>query len=147
MPLPLLALAAAIPTRVKLAIGVGLVAAIASGVLYWRHTRQVNALRDEIVTLTQQRDAEHVRAVEFEGALRSMTANRDLMASRVADQNRQIEQLQVTRKLVEQTASLAAVRVIESGKATITELRAPTTAIKPGHEAMNQFTEMLEGAK
>lgn len=141
MPVPFLALGALrlLPSSLKVGLVVGLVSAGLFGIFQWRHTREVGGFRKDLAAATQQRDAEHVRAVEFEGALRSMTANRDLMASRVADQNRQIEQLEVTRRLIEQTASLAAVRVVQSATAAADELRAPTTTVKPGHEPMNEW--------
>lgn len=123
------------PTWVKAAIA----GAALLGLLQVRHWWEVRGLEKQIATLTDERDAERTANAALRVSLSEVQANRDTLESRLREQGRAIELLQVTAKAAESKAALASARAIAAGRKASEALRAPTTSVPPGHGAMNEW--------
>jgi len=124
-----------LPSPVRL----GLVAALAIGVLQWRHGREVRGLQQVFAaTAADLRDAQATQAI-LSGQLVAMTANRDRLVADVQAQRDAIAGLQLAGQRAAQAASLAAVRVLRDGASEAVALRTEPARVPAGHEALNAW--------
>lgn len=103
------------------------------------HWREHRADRSALASLERQRDEQARQKLEFRAALSDVTANRDMLVRRLTEQNNAIQALQSARQAEAKEAELAAVRALQRGRIEAMSLRAPTTQIAPGHQAMNEW--------
>ena len=126
-----------LPATVKIAlVGLALVCALQA-----RHWWQMRGLEREIATLTQALYQERTANADLRVGLSDVQANRDTLASRLREQGRAIDLLQARAKQAESAAALAAARALEAGRRASEALRAPTTTVSPGHDAMNTWLQ------
>jgi len=128
----------ALPNWLKVAAA----SAVVIGVLQLQHWWTVRSLRGEITDLTQALALEKAATADLKVGLSDVQANRDTLTSRLREQGRAVEQWQVRAKLAESAAALAATRATQAGRAQSEALRAPTTTVAPGHEALNEWLRM-----
>lgn len=117
----------------------GVIGVAVFGVREFQHWREVRGLEQQIVELTQQRDAETRAKLEITAALSDITANRDALQNRIREQNDAITALQQARTAEQRVAALAAVRALQKGREEAAALRAPESTVPPGHAALNAW--------
>lgn len=116
-------------------------AAIIGGVLFAgfqvQHWWTVRGLREDIAELTQNLNLERAAMAELRVALIDVQSNRDKLEAVIRQQNDAIELLQARARQVEASANLRVARAVRAGEEAARQLRATTTRVPPGHEAMN----------
>lgn len=134
---PFLNLVIGLPNWLKVAMA----GAVVIGVLQVRHVIQVRALERQVSTLTADLKIEQTANAQLRVGLADVSANRDMLASRLREQSRAIELLQVRAKEAESASALLATRALAAGRKASEALRAPTSTITPGHEGMNRWLQ------
>ena len=124
-----------LPAWIKVAIG----SLAVIGVLQVRHWMEVRSLKGQITELTQGLDREKAVTVELRVAVSEVQRNRDQLTAEIRRQNDAITRLTLTATAAESKAALAAARALESGRKLSEALRAPTSTVPPGHDAMNTY--------
>lgn len=130
------------------AVLIGIVGALAFGIREFVHWREVRSLTAENAREVAVRQQETHAKLEALAALANVQRDNTALRSKFDEQNLAIENLQRARTAEQRAAALEAVRALQRGREEAEALRQPTTTVRPGNAAMNEWLrERFGGVK